>query len=185
MNRELLLIGQGGMNPLSTAEILSEAITYRGKTSQIFQPVDPSPEVILRVAMRISNKPLPVCPEICCPDYTIVFDDSLLEVLNVTEGLKRAGILLVNSSYAPQELIERFGIEFSTATVDVKVVSIKEFDEKTSNNDYTGVLGAFCRISGEISLEILNRAVLARYPESIAQKLIKSMKNAFRTVKIA
>lgn len=184
-NKELLLIGRGEMNILSTAEVLSEAIAYRGQCAQIFQPADTTPEVIIRVAMRISNKPLPVCPEICRPDYTIVFNDPLLEVLNVTEGLKRAGILLVNSSYAPQELIEHFGIEFSTATVDVEVVSLKELDEKTSNNDYTGVLGAFSRITGEISLEMLNRAVLARYPEPIAQKIIKSMKNAFRTAKIA
>jgi pyruvate ferredoxin oxidoreductase gamma subunit len=184
-NKEILLIGRGDMNVLSAAEILSEALAYRGRYAQIFQPIDATPEVILRVAMRISNKQLPVCPEICRPDYTIVFDDSLLKVLNVTERLKKEGILLVNSSYAPQELIERFGIEFSTATVDVEVVSMTECDEKSSNNDYTGVLGAFCRISGEISLEMLNQAVLARYPEPTAQKIIKSMKNAFRTVKIA
>ena len=172
------------MNVLSAAEILSEAIAYRNKCPQIVQPDNTTPKAILRVAMRISNKPLPVCPQICCPDYTIAFDDSLLEVLNVTEGLKKAGILLVNSSYSPHELIERFGIEFSTATVDIDVVTIKVIDEKPSNNDYTGILGAFCRISGEVSLEALNQAVLALYPEPYARRLIRSMRKAFRTVKI-
>lgn len=184
-DKEIFLIGRGEMNVLSTAETLSEAITYRNKCPhQIFQTDNTTPETILRVAMRISNKPLPVCPQICCPDYTIVFDDSLLEVLNVTEGLKKAGILLVNSSCSPHELIEHFGIEFTTATVDVGVVSIKELDEESSNNDYTGILGAFSRISGEVSLEALNQAVLAFYPDLFAQKLIRSMRKAFRTVKI-
>jgi pyruvate ferredoxin oxidoreductase gamma subunit len=142
-NKEIFLVGRGEMNVLSAAEVLSEAIAYRNKYPQIFQPDNTTPEAILRVAMRISNKPLPVCPQICCPDYTIVFDDSLLEVLNVTEGLKKTGVLLVNTSYSPHELIERFGIEFSTATVDVDIVSMKEFDEQVSNKDYTGILGAF------------------------------------------
>ena len=186
-NKEVLLIGSGEMNVLLAAEILSEAMAYRNKYTQIFQPdytTNTTPKAILRVAIHIGNKKLPVCPPICCPDYTIVFDDSILEVLNVTEGLKKAGILLVNSSHTPHELIEFFGIEFTTATVDVDVVSMKELDEESSNNHYTGILGAFCRISGEVSLEELNQAVLAFYPGSITQELIKSMRKAFRTVKI-
>lgn len=186
-NKEILLIGRGEMNVFLAAEILSEAITYRNKCAQIFQPdntTNAMPKAILRVAIEIGNKTLPVCPQICCPDYIIVFDDSILEVLNVTEGLKKAGILLVNSSRTPHELIEFFGIEFTTATVNVDVVSMKEFDNESSNNHYIGILGAFCRISGEVSLEELNQAVSAFYPGSITQKLIKSMRNAFRTVKI-
>jgi hypothetical protein len=116
-------------------------------------------------------------------------DDSFLKILNVTEGLKRSGILLVNSSYSPYELIELFGIGFSTATVDVDKVSMNEIDESLTNqnyggNNYIGILGAFCRISGEVSLEALNKAVLGFYPEPIARKSIKSMRKAFRTVKI-
>ncbi|MFX1465998.1 MAG: 2-oxoacid:acceptor oxidoreductase family protein [Promethearchaeota archaeon] len=182
--KEILLIGLGDMNVVTLAEILAEAIAYRNKCSQVFQPEITTPEVILKVAIRISEKPLSICPQICSPNYTIVLDDSLLKILNVTEGLKKSGILLVNSSHTPHELIEFFGIEFTTATVDVDVVSMKELDEESSNNHYTGILGAFCRISGEVSLEELNQAVVAFYSGSITQKLIKSMRKAFRTVKI-
>jgi len=187
--KEILLIGRGDMNVVKLAEILAEAIAYRNKCSQVFQPEIKTPEVILKVAIRISEKPLSMCPQVCSPDYTIVLDDSLLKILNVTEGLKKSGILLVNSSYSPYELIELFGIGFSTATVDVRKVSMNEMDKRPINqnyggNDYSGVLGAFCRISGEVSLEALNQAVLVFYPESIARKSIKSMRKAFRTVKI-
>jgi len=187
--KDVLLIGRGDMNVVKLAEILAEAIAYRNKCSQVFQPEIKTPEVILKVAIRISEKPLSMCPQVCSPDYTIVLDDSLLKILNVTEGLKKSGILLVNSSYSPYELIELFGIGFSTATVDVRKVSMNEMDKRPINqnyggNDYSGVLGAFCRISGEVSLEALNQAVLVFYPESIARKSIKSMRKAFRTVKI-
>ena len=187
--KDVLLIGRGDMNVVILSEILAEAIAYRNKCSQVFQPETTTPEVILKVAIRISKKPLSTGPHLCRPNYTIVLDDSFLKILNVTEGLKRSGILLVNSSYSPFELIELFGIGFSTATVDVDKVTINEIDESLTNqnyggNNYIGILGAFCRISGEVSLEALNQAVLGFYPESIARKSIRSMRKAFRTVKI-
>ena len=47
--------------------------------------------------VRISDKPIRIRSQVYKPNYVIVQDPTLLEVINVLDGLHEDGLLLINS----------------------------------------------------------------------------------------
>ena len=55
---------------------------------------------------RISDEPITVHSNIYEPDYVVVVDESLLETIDVTKGLKKDGAVIINSERSKEELRE-------------------------------------------------------------------------------
>ena len=53
---------------------------------------------------RISSSPITVHSNIYEPDYVVVVDESLLESIDVTKGLKEGGAVIINSERTKEEL---------------------------------------------------------------------------------
>ena len=47
---------------------------------------------------RISDNPIRIHSNIYEPDYVVVVDDTLLEAVDVTAGLKESGAIIINST---------------------------------------------------------------------------------------
>ena len=53
---------------------------------------------------RLSNKQIRVHSNIYDPDYVVVVDETLLDSVDVTEGLKEEGAIIINTKHANEEL---------------------------------------------------------------------------------
>ncbi len=94
MLKEIRIHGRGGQGSVTAAEVLAKAAFKDGLESQAF-PAFGSERMgaPVRAFCRVSDKPIRARSEIHNPDYCIVQDPSLLETVNVFEGLKAGGMV--------------------------------------------------------------------------------------------
>lgn len=153
--KEIRIHGRGGQGAVTSSQVLAIAAFHDGKFSQAF----PAFGVERRGApvqsfTRISEKKIDLRQHVYSPDYVIVLDPSLLEVVDVTDGLKKEGMLIVNSDKTPKELGIRNG--FEARTIDITKVALEVIGKPFVN---IAALGAFAATTGEISLRALKEAI--------------------------
>lgn len=162
--KEIRFHGRGGQGVVTAAEILSVSAFLDGKYSQAF----PFFGVERRGApvtafSRIDDCFIRLRSQIYEPDYVVVQDASLLDVIDVVEGLKKDGKVIVNSEQ------EELGLETDAEiyTVNATKIALDVLGVPIVN---TSMLGAFAAVTGEVSLKSLKNAVKKRFPEKIATK---------------
>ena len=181
---EIILFGRGGMGVVTGTELLSEAAAYEDKYGQSFPLFGLERRgAPFRAYVRLSNEPIHVRTEIHQPDYVIVMDQTILKLLDVTEGLdSQNGTLIINSTHSPSEIRSEYNFQFKIATVDADHIAMKEFGRRITN---TPMIGAFCRVSGLVQLESVFQAVSSLFGEStITEKNISALKEAYHSVKL-
>jgi 2-oxoacid:acceptor oxidoreductase gamma subunit (pyruvate/2-ketoisovalerate family) len=131
---------------------------------------------------RIQDSPILDHSKIYVPDIVVVLDASLLALIDVSEGIKKDGLILVNSGLLPDKLS---GIKQSTAkvaTVDASHIAAKHgLGSRTQPIVNTAILGALAKVMGAISLENVTVAIR----ENIAIKTtanIEACKEAYDKV---
>src|SRR5271157_695498 len=93
--------GRGGQGVVTAAELLSVAAFLEDKHAQAFPSFGSERTGAPVVAFcRISDKEIRLREPIQSPDAVIVQDPTLFKALNVTEGLKSDGYLIVNTAHS-------------------------------------------------------------------------------------
>jgi 2-oxoacid:acceptor oxidoreductase gamma subunit (pyruvate/2-ketoisovalerate family) len=93
----------------------------------------------------------------------MVLDPSLMQVVDVTAGLKDGGWVLINSEQPPSAF--KLPPQFRVATVDANAIAVKHrLGPRNAPIVNTAILGAFARITGIVSLEAVAKAVSDAVP---------------------
>lgn len=115
------------------------------------------------------------------PDAAVVLDSTLLKLVNVTDGLKPGGLVLVNTELSPEEL----GLpeKFKVATVNAGgIAAAHGLGSRMSPIVNTAILGAFVKASNFMKLESVLKAIEQNV--SIAtQKNIDACRQAYDEVR--
>ncbi|MCX6802678.1 MAG: pyruvate ferredoxin oxidoreductase subunit gamma [Candidatus Diapherotrites archaeon] len=181
--KEVRIHGRGGQGAVTSSQILAITAFFDGKYCQAF----PSFGVERRGApveafTRISDKPIQVRQQVYEPDYVMVLDPTLMEVVDVAKGLKKDGILIINSDKKPEEF--KLDTKAKVKTIDVTKVALEVIGKPFVN---VAVLGAFAAITGEITLASINKAIDQEFAEKMkvgelnkktAEKLFNMAKGA-------
>jgi pyruvate ferredoxin oxidoreductase gamma subunit len=151
---EIRVHGRGGQGAVTTGQIMAIAAFYDGKQSQTFPMFGVERTgAPVEAFVRISDEKINLRSQVYTPDYVIVLEPSLVKAVNVTKGLKKNGIIIINTNKPAPEL----GIKnFNVHTVDATSIALKIFGKPIVN---TAMLGAFAEITKEISLESLKRGI--------------------------
>ena len=95
---------------------------------------------------RISDERITVHSNIYEPDYVVVVDDSLLNSVPVTKGLKESGAIIINTQKTPDEIREKLnGYNGKVCTIDARSISIDCLGAYFPN---TPMLAAVIKVSG-------------------------------------
>ena len=98
--------GRGGQGAKSAALMLADAAFMTGKHVQGFPEYGPERMgAPITAYNRISNNEIRVHSNIYTPDLVVVVDESLLESVDVTAGLKEDGAIIVNTAKTPDEIL--------------------------------------------------------------------------------
>jgi len=112
------------------------------------------------------------------PDYVVVLDPLLRKSVNITEGLKESGKLIINSSVTPDQI--ELDKRVTTATVDATGIALEVLGRPITN---TAILGAFCKATGEVKLESVLEAVNETWSGRLAEMNARAVEEAYnRTV---
>lgn len=154
---EIRFHGRGGQGAVVASNMLADAAFREGKHVQAF----PFFGVERRGApvssfTRINDIPIKIRSQVYNPDYVIVLDSTLIDIIDVTSGLKRNGIIIINTDKKPSD----FNLSFKVATIDATSIALdNKLGSKMAPIVNTSILGAFAKVSGIISLESIILAI--------------------------
>jgi len=179
--------GRGGQGVVTAGEILAEAAMDEGKYFQAFP--DYGPERMgapVRAYTRISDSPIEIHSQITSPDIVVVIDPTLIGMVNVAEGIKDNGVILVNTPSSPQEIRKTLGLEgkpVKVFAVDASEIAKKHLGRNIPN---TPMLGALVKATGLVSLESIIRLTEerfgAKFREDIVKANVAAIKEAYEKV---
>ncbi len=175
--KEIRFHGRGGQGAVIASNILANAAFLEGKDVQAF----PYFGVERRGApvtafVRLDDRPIRIKYFIYNPNYVIVLDESLLNAVDVTAGIKEPGVVIVNSTRSPEDMeLEQYKV----ATVDATSIALEHgLGSKVAPIVNTVLLGAFVTATEEVSLD----SVLSSIPGQVP---IKAKENAAACQKAA
>lgn len=179
--KEIRVHGRGGQGAVTSSQVLAIAVFFDGKQSQAF----PSFGVERAGApvesfVRIADEKINLRQHVYEPGYVIVLDSSLLKAVNVTKGLKKNGLLIINSNKKPRQL--GLDADFKVKCIDITKVALEIIGKPFVN---IAALGAFAAISSEVSLQALEKAIDQRFKgkEKIAELNKQACKKLFKEEK--
>jgi len=126
---------------------------------------------------RIADKPIRIRSQIYEPDYVIVQDVTLLDVVDVAGGLKPTGKIIINTDRPAADL--KLKTSGEVVTIDATKIAIEILGRPIVN---TTMLGAFAGATGEIMLESLDKALLTKFSGELGNKNLKAIKTAYERV---
>jgi len=169
--------GRGGQGAVTSAELLARAAISEGKYAQAFPSFGPERRgaPVLAFDRVDARKPVRVRADIAEPDVVVVLDPGLLPIANVTSGLKKDGLVIINTRKTTAEIRSEFGIKGKLATVDATKIAREKLGVPIVN---TTMLGALIKATGVVKLESLKEPIEKRFGR-IAERNITAMKQAF------
>ena len=141
--------GRGGQGAKTASLLLADAAFNTGKYIQGFPEYAPERMgAPITAYNRISNTPIRIHSNIYEPDYVVVVDDSLLEAVDVTAGLKPDGAIVINTTKSGNELKPLLnGYTGDVYTIDARKISLETLGKYFPN---TPMLAAIVKVSGVI-----------------------------------
>ncbi len=179
--------GRGGQGAKTASLLLADAAFNTGKYIQGFPEYGPERMgAPITAYNRISNNPITIHSNIYEPDYVAVVDDSLLEAINVTEGLNSKGAIIINTTKDSSKLKELLkGYSGNIYTIDARKISIEALGNYFPN---TPMLAAIVKVASIMSdenfisdMENSFKHKFAKKPEVIEGN-IKAIKIALKEV---
>ena len=141
--------GRGGQGAKTASLLLADAAFNTGKYIQGFPEYGPERMgAPITAYSRIGNTPIRIHSNIYEPDYVVVVDDSLLEAVDVTAGLKPDGAIVINTTKSGNELKPLLnGYTGDVYTIDARKISLETLGKYFPN---TPMLAAIVKVSGVI-----------------------------------
>lgn len=139
--------GRGGQGAKTASLLLADAAFNTGKYIQGFPEYGPERMgAPITAYNRISSSPIRIHSNIYEPDYVVVVDDTLLESVDVTAGLKSEGAIVINTTKDGNELKKLLkGYAGKIYTIDARKVSMETLGKYFPN---TPMLAAIVKVSG-------------------------------------
>ncbi|MCX5906556.1 MAG: 2-oxoacid:acceptor oxidoreductase family protein, partial [Deltaproteobacteria bacterium] len=129
---------------------------------------------------RVDEKRIKRRCVIASPDVVVVLDESLIGLVNVTDGLKPDGMLVVNTSKKATDIKKALNYKGKLATVDASAIALEEMGTPITN---TTMLGALIKATKIVKLASVAAPLEHRFGR-IAARNQKSMQRAYDEVKI-
>ena len=160
---EIRFHGRGGQGAVTAANILAIAAFKEGKDVQAFPYFGVERRGAPVTAFtKIDDKPVRIKSQIYEPDYVVVLDSSLLKAVNVTQGLKNGGTVIINADKKPEDIK---GVQGKIATVDATAIAVKHgLGSKEAPIVNTAILGAFAKATDVVKLESIVKSIMDSAP---------------------
>ena len=161
--------GRGGQGAKTASLLLADVAFNTGKYIQGFPEYGPERMgAPITAYNRISDTPIRTHSNIYEPDYVVVVDDTLISAVDVTNGLKENGGLLINTSLEAEQ-IKKLLPDFKGKiyTIDASKISM---DCLKANFPNTSLLSAVIKITNIMDKKVLEENMLESFKHKFAKK---------------
>jgi 2-oxoacid:acceptor oxidoreductase gamma subunit (pyruvate/2-ketoisovalerate family) len=156
---EIRFHGRGGQGTVVASKVLADALAKEGNYVQAY----PEFGVERRGApvfafIRIDNKPIYDKSRIYAPDHVVVVDPTLVDAIDVTEGLKEGGVIIINSDKKPEEF--KIAKKFRVTTINATEIAVRhKLGSLAAPIVNTAIVGAVVKILSLTKLDPLLAAI--------------------------
>ncbi len=180
--------GRGGQGAKTASLLLADAAFNTGKYIQGFPEYGPERMgAPITAYNRISNRPIVIHSNIYEPDYVVVVDDTLLESVDVTAGLKENGAIVINTVKDSEYLKSVLrGYNGEIYCIDARKISEEALGKYFPN---TPMLAAIVKVAGIMNDEDFLADMQGSFKHKFAKKPeviegnMKALKMALQEIK--
>jgi pyruvate ferredoxin oxidoreductase gamma subunit len=162
--REIIEIrwhGRGGQGAVTSAELIALAAIKEGKYAQAMPSFGPERRGAPVLAYnRVSINPIRARAPVSEPDVVIVLSPGLLSITDVTSGLKKDGVLVVNTPKKLDDIKSEFGGPWKLAVVNGTTIAREILGVPIVN---TTMIGALVKVTDIINLASLEEPIKERF----------------------
>lgn len=181
--------GRGGQGAKTASLLLADCAFNTGKYIQGFPEYGPERMgAPITAYNRIATSPIRIHSNIYEPDYVIVVDDTLLESVDVTSGLKPDGAIIINTTKNSDQLEGLLhGYNGKIYTIDARKISEATLGKYFPN---TPMLAAIVKVAGIMSEEDFLNDMKGSFKHKFAKKPdviegnMKALELALKEVKL-
>lgn len=150
--------GRAGQGVVTAGELLAESAMEDGKYFQAF-PEYGSERMgaPIKAYTRISDQPVELHCPILEPDIVMVVNDNLIGIVDLTEGLKPNGKLILNTTQTPEWVRKR--LNFHSGEVWCVAASGIAMEEIKRDIPSTMMLAVLAKATSLVSLEPVRKLV--------------------------
>lgn len=181
---EIRIHGRGGQGAKTAATLLADAALEGGKYIQSFPEYGPERAgAPMKAFTRIADRPIRVHCGVLEPEVVAVIDPTLLDAVDVTEGVDDKGILIVNTSDKAADVKKKLKFKGKVFTVDATKIALDTLGRNLPN---TPILGAILKATAVVELEALKENIrnkfLKKIGEELTNKNLEAVERAFEEV---
>jgi 2-oxoacid:acceptor oxidoreductase gamma subunit (pyruvate/2-ketoisovalerate family) len=175
--------GRGGQGVVTSNQMLGKAALAEGNYIQAFPEFGPERTgAPVRAFLRISKKPIQVYAQVYHPDVVVCIDPTLVEVVNVAEGLKDDGTLVINTEKGPEAIREKFEFKGGkVVTVDASTIAMEVMGRPFYNMP---TMAAAVQATGIVAVDTVLHEVLERYPGKVGELNRVAIERAVKEAKV-
>jgi len=156
---EIRFHGRGGQGGRMAAEAYALAAFLEGNYAVSFPFFGAERRgAPVKAFTRVDKEKIRIKTQVYEPDYVVVLDETLLETVDVLEGLKEDGIVIINTQKKPEEI--ELSREVKCATVDATSIALDILGRAITN---TAILGAIAKATGQVSIESIEKAIMEKF----------------------
>ncbi len=177
---------RAGQGAVTAAKLVADTALLAGAYIQAMPEYGPERMgAPLKAYTRVSPEPIEVHNNITNPTIVIILDDTLLDSVDVCEGLSAEGLILLNTKLTPAEARKKLGCADSVrvAVVDASGIALDTIKRDIPN---TPIVGALARITDLITKENLEERMIITFGKKFSQEVIsaniESVERAFKEV---
>ena len=177
---------RGGQGAVTASKTLVEMVLPKGMYFQSFPEYGPERMgAPVQIFNRISPKPISVYSGITEPDIVVVVDSTLMDVVDVTSGLKPGGSIVINTHLEPEEISKMYNLQdYRLYTLDATRIALETIKRPFSN---IPMLGALIKVTNQLgkdeAAEFLKESFGKKFPSNVVEKNIEALTRAFEEVK--
>ena len=169
---QIRIHGRGGQGVVTAAEMLSIAAFEQGRHAQAFPSFGSERTGAPVVAFcRIDDKPIRSREPISAPDALIIQDAHLLHQVDVFQGLKPQGYVLINSGQSIHDLgldeVAQRMPKGRVITLAATDIAMTHLGRPLPN---AVLLGGFAALTGLITLKAVVHAIHAKFKGVVADR---------------
>lgn len=145
--------GRGGQGAKTASLLLADVAFNIGKYVQGFPEYGPERMgAPITAYNRIGEDKIRVHSNIYYPDYVVVVDETLLDAVDVTSGLKEDGAIVINTCKSKEEIMKKLnGFSGNIYTIDARKISMEALGKYFPN---TPMLAAIVKVSNIMPTDI-------------------------------
>jgi len=174
---EIRFHGRGGQGAKTAADLLAQVALELGKYIQAFPEYGPERAgAPMRSFVRISDKPINLHCGVESPDIVVVIDPTLIGNKDITDGVNKDSVIVVNTDKKPEDVRKKLNIsEGKIFTVDATKIALEETGLPFPN---TPMLGALIKATEIVPLNDLKERLKIKFGKKLTPEKLQGNLNA-------